>query len=112
MSVSRRDFLRLRTWEQERTLEISCRTLYMRCSDAAITPPSADDYEQSVGEPPAVLSRRTPDEIFDAIERDLQTVRVLRLVEPEWLDNMEGGARLRTIVSAFRARGGRVERVS
>jgi hypothetical protein len=111
MSVSRRDFLRLRTGEHGRTLELSCRMLYMRCSDAAIATPSADEYDQSVGEPPALLVRRTPDDLFGAIEHDLKDVQVLRLVEPEWLDSVDGGARFWAIVSAFSARGGRVERV-
>ena len=34
--VSRRDFLRLRTTERGRLLEVSCRALFMRCADATI----------------------------------------------------------------------------
>jgi hypothetical protein len=109
MSVSRRDFLRLRTNNQERILELSCRMLFMRCSDAAIGAPTAEEYEQSVGEPPAVLTRRTPSEMFEEIARDLRDVQVLRLVEPEWLENIPGGARFQTMLDAFRARGGRIE---
>jgi hypothetical protein len=110
MSVSRRDFLRLRTTtSNERVLELSCRMLFMRCSDAAIGSPSAEEYEQATGEPPAVLDRRSPADMFAAIEQDLVAVRVLRLVEPEWLDSIDGVARLRAILEAFRVRGGRVE---
>ncbi len=110
MSVTRRDFLRLRTSDQGRILELSCRMLFMRCSDAAIGAPSAEEYDLAVGEPPAVLTRRSPDEMFAAIEEDLRAAQVLRLVEPEWLESMDGRARLHAIVDAFRARGGRVER--
>ena len=109
MPVSRRDFLRLRRTEQGRTLDLSCQMLFMRVSDAGIAPVSPEEYEQSVGEPPALLERRTSDEIFDALENDLQDVQVLRLLEPEWLESMPEAARLNRIVAAFRARGGRVE---
>ena len=108
MTVSRRDFLRLRASEHGRMIELSCRMLYMRCSDAAIASPSQEEYEQSVGEPPALLTRRTPDEIVDAIETDLRGVQVLRLIEPEWLDAL--GTRFTALLDRFRARGGRVER--
>jgi hypothetical protein len=82
----------------------------MRCSDAAITPPSQEEYDQSIGEPPARLARRTADEIFDAIEADLRDVQVLRLIESEWLDGIAGRTRLDAMLDTFRARGGRVER--
>jgi len=97
----------LRTGEDGRTLEISCRTLYMRCSDAAIEPSHAGESE--LGEPPAVWERRTVDDILASIEHDLIDVQTLRLAEPEWLENMAGAATLADIISAFRARGGRVE---
>lgn len=112
MSVSRRDFLRLRSSGQEKILELSCRMLFMRCSDAAIATPSAEEYEQAVGEPPAVLTRRTPEAMFAEIEQDLRDAQVLRLVEPEWLGSMEGAAQFQAIVDAFRVRGGRVELAS
>ena len=80
----------------------------MRCSDAAIEPSRTGEYES--GEPPAVWERRTVDEILASIEHDLKDVQTLRLAEPEWLENMAGAAKLSDIISAFRARGGRVER--
>lgn len=110
MTVSRRDFLRLRTTEQGRILDVSCQMLFMRCSDASIEIPSPEDYEQSVGEPPAVLTRRTTEEIFDSLERELLGVQVLRLLDPEWLENISAGKRMSDIIAAFHARGGRVER--
>lgn len=109
MTVSRRDFLRLKRTSQGRTLELSCQMLFMRIADAGIAPVSQDEYDQSIGEPPALLTRRTTDDMFDALEADLKDVQVLRLLEPEWLDNMPAAARLTQIVDAFRARGGRVE---
>jgi hypothetical protein len=109
MSVSRRDFLRLRTSAQGRTLELSCRMLYMRCLDAVGPPPAPDDYDQTGGEPPLVVAQRTPSEIFAEIARDLDGAQVLQLVEPEWLDSIEGRDDLRTVLDTFRARGGRIE---
>jgi hypothetical protein len=82
----------------------------MRCTDAAIESPLPDDYEPWMGEPPAAWERRTPDDILATIERDLQSVQVLRLLEPEWLENLPIADRLSNIITAFGARGGRVER--
>ncbi len=64
-----------------------------------------------MGEPPAVITRRSADEIIDSFEQDLREVQVLRLVEPEWLDNIEGRLAHRGGDCAFRARGGVVELV-
>jgi hypothetical protein len=36
-------------------------------------------------------------------------VRVLRLLDAEWLDSIEGASRIEAAISAFRARGGVVE---
>jgi hypothetical protein len=109
VSVSRRDFLRLRTSARGRTLELSCRTLYKRCLDAAGAPSAPEtDYEMG-GEPPLVLAQRTPAEIFAEIARDLDGAQVLQLVEPEWLDSIEGRDDLRAVLDTFRARGGRIE---
>jgi hypothetical protein len=109
MTVSRRDFLRLRRTDQGRALDVSCQMLFMRIADARIAPVSQEEYDQSIGEPPAVLERRTTDDIFHALEDDLTDVQTLRLLEPEWLESMPDRARLDRIVAAFRARGGRVE---
>ena len=45
-----------------------------------------------------------------AFEQDLRDVRVLRLLDAEWLDSIEGAPRIQAAISAFRARGGVVER--
>jgi hypothetical protein len=44
-----------------------------------------------------------------AFEQDLRDVRVLRLLDAEWLDSIEGAPRVEAAISAFRARGGVVE---
>jgi hypothetical protein len=108
--VSRRDFLRLRTTERGRLLEVSCRALFMRCADAAIPPAaSPDEHEPWMGEPPAVLIRRSADEIIDSFEQDLRDVQVLRLLDPQWLQSIRGAARIEEAIAAFRSRGGIVE---
>jgi hypothetical protein len=106
---TRRDFLRLRRTERGRVLELSCRALFMRCADAAIAPAVDVEYDPSMGEPPAVIRRRSPDELMESIEQELGEVQVLRLSGPEWLENIEGAARLRAACDAFRARGGVIE---
>jgi hypothetical protein len=108
--VSRRDFLRLRKTDRGRLLEVSCRALFMRCADAAIAPPpSPEEHEAWMGEPPAVIVRRSADEIIDSFEQDLREVQVLRLVEPEWLENLQSAAHIEAAIAAFRSRGGIVE---
>ena len=44
-----------------------------------------------------------------SLEQDLVDAQILRLVEPEWLDNMAGTSRVQSVIAAFRARGGVVE---
>ena len=107
--LSRRDFLRLRTTERGRLLEVSCRTLYMRCADATIAHEDVVEWEPWMGEPPSVVHRRSADDLLEAFEQDLRDVRVLRLLDAEWLHSIEGAPRIEAAISAFRARGGIVE---
>ena len=107
--LSRRDFLRLRTTERGRLLEVSCRALFMRCADAAIVHEDVVEWEPWMGEPPPVIHRRSTDDLLEAFEQDLRDARVLRLLDAEWLDRIEGAPRIEAAISAFRARGGVVE---
>ena len=107
--LSRRDFLRLRTTERGRVLEVSCRALFMRCADATIVDEDVVGWEPWMGEPPPVIHRRSADDLLDAFEQDLRDVRVLRLIDAEWLESIERAPRIQAAISAFRARGGVVE---
>jgi len=107
--LSRRDFLRLRTTERGRLLEVSCRTLFMRCADATIEHEAVGEWEPRMGEAPPVIHRRSADDLLEAFEQDLRDVRVLRLLDAEWLDSIEGAPRIKAAISAFRARGGVIE---
>jgi len=107
--ISRRDFLRFKRTERGRVLEVSCRALFMRASDSTIESDMPDVWEPWMGEPPAVIHRRSPDDLVESFERDLIDAQVLRLLEPEWLDNMAGASRIHAAIAAFRARGGIVE---
>jgi len=109
--VSRREFLsRLRSSEHGRALELSCEMLYMRCHDATVASDAEPvEYEPWMGEPPAVFARRTVEDILASLEVELQDVQVLQLLDPEWLENIAGAPRLSAMITAFQARGGRVE---
>lgn len=107
--VSRRDFLRLRAGERGRLLELSCRTLFMRCADARIRHED-EPYEPWMGEPPTVVARASVDDLVQSVGRELEEVQLLRLQEPEWLDTLEEAPVFRALIDAFVARGGRVER--
>ena len=106
---SRRDFLRLRTTERGRLLDVSCRTLFMRCADAAIVREDVAEWDPRMGEPPLIIHRRSADDLLEAFEQDLRDVRVLRLLDAEWLDSLAGAPRIEAAIRAFRARGGVVE---
>lgn len=110
-ALSRRDFLRFRRTERGKVLEVSCRAMFMRCADAAIVSEPVEEWEPWMGEPPAVINRRSADEILQSFEQDLVDVQVLKLLEPEWLDSITGAARVQAAIGAFAARGGVVERV-
>jgi len=107
--ISRRDFLRFRRTERGKVLELSCQALFMRASDATIESEPAEEWTSAMGEPPAVFHRRSTNELIDSFETDLREAQVLRLVGPEWLDNMAGVDRIQRAIAAFRARGGIVE---
>jgi hypothetical protein len=107
--VSRRDFLRLRPTARGRLVEISCRTLFMRCSDAGLESEPSSDYEPCIGEPPAVIHREPVAAILGRVEQELAGAQIVRLLDPEWLSSMTGGARLRAALDAFCERGGILE---
>jgi hypothetical protein len=101
--------MRLRTTERGKVLEVSCRTLFMRCADAAIVHDDVLEWEPSMGEPAAVTHRRSVDDLLEAFEQDMRGVRVLRLLDAEWLHSIEGAPRIQAAITAFRTRGGVVE---
>jgi hypothetical protein len=112
--MNRRDFLRLKTTPRGRTLELSCRHLYMRYVDAHAS--SGDDtraavehYDVWMGEPAAAFTRRTPDALLRSVADQLQQVQVLRLTDIEWLASTELRTQLEPLLAAFRAGGGLLE---
>jgi hypothetical protein len=109
--VNRRDFLTLRTDSHGRTLELSGERLYMRCLDARVGDHSddADGLWNAGGEPPAVLDRRTPDDLFRDIAGDLAGVDTLRVIGRHWLIDTSLSKPFDDLVASFIARGGRVE---
>lgn len=107
--VSRRDFLRLRRTERGTVLEVSCHTLFMRCADAALQPAAGADWDPAMGEPPAVFTQPSVDDLVRSLEQDLHAAQVLRMREPEWLASLEHAERFEAVIRAFRSRGGIVE---
>ena len=109
--MNRRDFLTLRTDPGGRTLELSGERLYMRCLDAGVGDDSgdADVLWNAGGEPPAVLDRRTPDDLFRDIAGDLTGVDTLRVIGRHWLIDTSLSKPFDDLVASFIARGGRVE---
>lgn len=112
--MNRRNFLLLRKDPQPRELELACDRFYMQCVDAQVTGPqpedSADTAETSPAEsePPARFAGRSREQLFEALDRELREVEVLKVVNSQWL---VGDVRedLDRLIEGFRARGGRVE---
>jgi hypothetical protein len=112
--MNRRDFLRLRTTPRGRTLDLSCRGLYMRYLDSEALAASASaaavfDHQPWMGEPPTSFAPRTAEALLDQIEADLRDVDVLRVFDDEWLAATGLRDRIEPVLASFRARGGRVE---
>lgn len=116
--MNRRDFLLLRIEPQglettPRAVELSCERLYMRWLDTQVTGAPREESTGAAetspwgGEPPAVFAERTPQQLFEALDRELRDVDLLRVVDSQWL---VGDLRqdFDLLMDAFRARGGRV----
>jgi hypothetical protein len=107
--MKRRDFLLFKTEGRTKTVEVSCERLYMQFVDARRAPePSATELVVD-GEPPARFDRRTVQQLFADIARDVDDADVLRLTHTEWLTEEEFRHEVTTLVDAVRGRGGRVE---
>ena len=85
--MNRREFLLLST-DRRGTATLSCEQLYMRYVDST-------------------LDETTP-QFFDNLEQRLSTVSLLLLTDAAWL-NCEELQPLQSILTAFQARGGRIE---
>jgi hypothetical protein len=111
--MNRRDFLFLRPSPRGRTLELSCRALYMRTLDAQAptTQAQADvfGHEPWMGEPPADFHKSDADDWLRQVEAQLRDVEILKLLDQEWLTPTGINEQLEPLLTAFRARGGRVE---
>ncbi len=112
--MNRRDFLLFRTGEKDNVVELSCERLYMRYVEAqAIAGQRGDELgavgELWDGEPPTVIEERTPEELFQDLDRDLRDADVLRVLDSSWLVGGEFRDKFEALLASFRARGGRVE---
>jgi len=109
--VNRRDFLTFRVERRLRVAELSCERLYMLLLDVQLTGESHDAGHTSWngGEPPALYERRSADDVFAQIDRDLNDVDVLRISDRDWLTAGPLASQLDRIVAQFRTRGGRID---
>ena len=112
--MNRRDFLLLRKEPRQREFELSCDQLYMQCLDTGMTGPQPEDVADPAetspwgGEPPAKFAGRSREQLFEALDRELREVEVLKVVNSQWLvgDLRQDFDRL---MEGFCARGGRVD---
>jgi hypothetical protein len=111
LALNRRDFLTFKVERRQRVAELSCERLYMLLLDVQLTGESHDstDISWNSGEPPAVYRRRSPDDLFEQIRRDLTGIDVLRIIHREWLNDESLAPRLQHVVTDFQAHGGRVD---
>ena len=109
--MNRRDFLLFRTEQKTRVAEVSCHRLYMRYLDTQARVHDSDgsrSVETWEGEPPAELAVQSARELFADLDRQLQTVDVVRVLDAEWLAADGFRREFEDVISAFQDRGGRV----
>jgi hypothetical protein len=112
--MNRRNFLLLRKEPRQREFELSCDRLYMQCLDTEMTGPQPEDVADPAetspwgGEPPATFAGRSREQLFEALDRELREVEVLKVVNSQWLVG-ELRQDLDRLIEGFCARGGRVE---
>ena len=117
--MKRRDFLLLKARPGTRTVELSCQQLHMNYLERRVTsgPPDTrgqlgKDFDPAEeGEPPTAFDERTTEQLFANLERELDGADMLRVTGHSWLSEGDGELlrKFDELVSAFRARGGRVE---
>ena len=88
--MNRRDFLLIRKSRLNAAAEVSCEQLYMRYIDSTLDGTTA--------------------QLFENIQESLSAVNVLRLKDSSWLE-CEELSPMKSIIAAFRVRGGHVESV-
>jgi hypothetical protein len=106
-TVSRRDFLQLKSESQKRVAELSCERLYMRYLDSRLSGGDAGEgASEGESERARVFSAASTRELFDGLSRDLEGADVVRLVDPSWLNQQDLRAELEPVLAMFRASGG------
>jgi hypothetical protein len=114
--MNRRDFLLCRPNASTHAVEISCERLYMRyldlqsASDPA--PPNIEPYDWALGEPAAVLERRTVEQFFADLEDQLRSADLVTFANEEWLGPDPLRASVDALAARLRAHGVRVDRSS
>ena len=88
--MNRRDFLLIRKSRRNNAAELLCEQLYMRYVDSTLDGTTA--------------------QLFENIQESLSAVNVLRLKDSSWLE-CEELSPMKSIIAAFRLRGGHVESV-
>jgi len=88
--MNRRDFLLIRKSRRSDTAELSCEQLYMRYVDSTLDGTTA--------------------QLFKNVQESLSAVNVLRLKDSSWLE-CEELSPMKSLIAAFRLRGGHVEAV-
>ena len=83
--LNRREFLTLRVGAERGAMELSCEQLFMKYVDAQATDTTA--------------------ELFARLERELDHVRSVRLVDTAWLARDDFRCALDRVLDSFRAEG-------
>jgi hypothetical protein len=114
--MNRRDFLTLRTKDQQRVVELSCERLYMLYADAnagigrwKVSEAIGKNQYAWGGEPPVQINSQTVSELLDTLNQELASADILVLLEKQWLDSEEFGSAVEACIQAFCNRGGILE---
>lgn len=108
--MRRRDVLLLRATGTPATFDLSCERLYMRYVDARRAPPALPALaDPGLGEPDTVHDVPGTRDLVDGLARELASADVVRVIGREWLADDSLNRDVDRLLTAFAARGGRVE---
>jgi hypothetical protein len=108
--MNRREFLSLHIERRGRIAELSCERLYMRYLDSQLSSAGASDAAvEGESEPPRIFGNGSTPDLFETLARHLENADVVRVAGRSWLSRDDFRRRLEPVLTAFVARGGRVE---
>jgi hypothetical protein len=109
--MNRRDFLQFKTQGSSRIAEIDCQRLHVNYVSLQATAAAGrvehDDFADD--EPPPVFTRRTVEQLFNDLAKELQEADAICVLQPRWLVPEGLRAAFDEFIRPFARSGGVIE---